>query len=352
MLMVTNASKVDGKIKYLFVTVTLLYESIKFLVCVLVVCIRPGSTQLCCQVCIKESLYYAVPALLYMLDNNISYVMLRYITPVTATVLWQTKILTTAVLFRCILKRRLTNLQWVSIVLLLLGVVTSQSDHLKGDQDGKHNPNFPQHDGKLPGEADNATYALGLVLVFSAVLISSLAGVYTEWVLKRKREDSFFLQSAYLYFWGVVFNAVALFLSEGEDVFSLGFFYNYNRWCIAIIAAQVVYGLTAGVIYKFLDNIAAVFAHSLAMIVTMTASAIWLDFQPTLTFVCGVGTVFISMYLYHTVPNVQESSSIRTKSGGKYQQVNKAIPTEEEHWDGISQDVELAELQSGELPSD
>lgn len=51
---------------------------------------------------------------------------LKYVDPATYQILGNLKIVTTGVLFRLLLQRRLSLLQWISLVLLMIGATTSQ----------------------------------------------------------------------------------------------------------------------------------------------------------------------------------------------------------------------------------
>ena len=51
---------------------------------------------------------------------------LKYVDPATYQILGNLKIVTTGVLFRLLLQRRLSLLQWISLVLLMVGATTSQ----------------------------------------------------------------------------------------------------------------------------------------------------------------------------------------------------------------------------------
>ena len=53
-------------------------------------------------------------SLLYMIDNNIVYVILTYIDPATMSLVWNMKIVITALLFRFVLKRHFTRLRWIA----------------------------------------------------------------------------------------------------------------------------------------------------------------------------------------------------------------------------------------------
>lgn len=51
---------------------------------------------------------------------------LKYVDPATYQILGNLKIVTTGVLFRLLLQRRLSLLQWIALVLLMVGATTSQ----------------------------------------------------------------------------------------------------------------------------------------------------------------------------------------------------------------------------------
>lgn len=75
----------------------------------------------------RESAYYAVPGFLYMIDNNIQYLILTYINPATMSLVWNVKIVITAVLFKCVMKKQLGRLKWTAVLLLFVGVMTTQA---------------------------------------------------------------------------------------------------------------------------------------------------------------------------------------------------------------------------------
>lgn len=110
--------------------------------------------------------------------------------------LWQLKIPITAILFRVLLNKPLTSLKWCALALLFSGVLTTQSG----------NPEVMQQ----VTQGDTSGRAFGVVLVIIGVFVSALAGVYTEWVLKRRAKHPFFVQNSMLYAWGVVFNMLGL----------------------------------------------------------------------------------------------------------------------------------------------
>jgi hypothetical protein len=198
---------------------------------------------------------------------------------------------------RIVLKRRLSEIRVIAIVLLLLGVVTSQSDRLQKTHSPA--PSSTDDTKAIASKSSPEETIFGLLLVLTAVTISSCASVFTEWSFKRKDASSSFLwQNAQLYVFGILFNGFGV-LVESSEIASRGFFDGYNNWTIATILVNCVAGISVGFILKFLDNIAVVYAHAVAMMLTMLVSMVFFRFSPSLEFVCGLGVLLVSMYLYH-----------------------------------------------------
>jgi drug/metabolite transporter (DMT)-like permease len=301
-----NASKKNGKIQYVSVIVTFLIEVFKLILCT--IAILSTKTPIKNHLSFRESFFYAVPSLLYMIDNNLTYIILRFIDPATLSVLWNLKILTTAILFRFVLKRQLSELRKIAIFLLLLGVVTSQSDRTYSTH---HNIALASNSTLTIGKnatlkSGNSTqdehvardFMVGMVLVSIGVTISSCASVFTEWAFKRKGSCSFLWQNAQLYAFGIFFNSVGLVL-ENAEIRRQGFFHGFNGWTWMVIFVHSIGGIAIGVMLKYLDNIACVYAHAMAMMLTMFISILFFHFNPSLEFGCGLAVSLVSMYLYH-----------------------------------------------------
>jgi UDP-sugar transporter A1/2/3 len=114
-----------------------------------------------------DILKLCLPALLYAVQNNLQYVIE---TAPLFLVLYQSKIVTTAIFFTHMLAKRLSIKEWMAIILLALGVSMVESS---------------QHD-ILPHHASNI---VGLLAVIVACITSGFAGVYYEKVLKSSRSS-------------------------------------------------------------------------------------------------------------------------------------------------------------------
>ena len=104
---------------------------------------------------------FPIPSVIYAVHNNIQFATMSYVDAATYQILGNLKIVSTGLLFRLALGRRLSRSQWMALLLLTLGATTSQISGCGSD-------------GLL--SAPPAGYLLG---VLSACL-SATAGVYTE----------------------------------------------------------------------------------------------------------------------------------------------------------------------------
>ena len=259
--------------------------------------------RVCIPLFCRDSWPFAVPAALYAIDNNLAFLVLRFISPATMSLVWNVKILQTSLLFRFFLGRRLTLLRWLSIGLLFCGVVGSQSHSIKSGHDGTH---ARTADGIATADEFTrpaSSYVVGIGLVLVCTTISALAGIYSEYVLKRGGERSNFLhQQLHFYSYGIVVNGAALLVKDHARIAADGFFVGYNQWTVAAVLFISCMGLATASIFKFLDNVMNVYTQAVAMIITTTVSALWLGFKLNVAFVCGATVCMIAMYIYNEAP--------------------------------------------------
>ncbi|KAK9759138.1 hypothetical protein K7432_017815 [Basidiobolus ranarum] len=223
-----------------------------------------------------------IPAGLYTIQNNLQYIAVKLLDPATFQVTYQLKILTTALFSVLILGRRLTPKKWVSLLLLTLGVILVKTSSQKSQE----SPEF------------NAQRTLGFLAVLSACVLSGLAGVYFEKILKGS-QSSLWVRNTQLSFFSLF---PAFFLGvlwmDGESVRTHGFWYQYNVWTFGAIGCQAFGGMIVAVVVKYADNILKGFATSISIVLSSVISIFLFDFQMTPTFVIGATLVIYSSYLY------------------------------------------------------
>ncbi|KAI3948788.1 hypothetical protein MKX01_022202 [Papaver californicum] len=82
---------------------------------------RPRMTTEWKSVCL-----FPIPSIIYLGHNNVQFATLTSVDTSTYQIMGNLKIVTTGILFRLFLRKKLSNLQWMAIVLLAVGTTTSQ----------------------------------------------------------------------------------------------------------------------------------------------------------------------------------------------------------------------------------
>lgn len=263
----------------------------------------------------NESWKLAVPALLYTLQNTLQYVAVSNLDAATFQVTYQLKILTTATLSVLMLGRSLSSRQWLSLLILIMGVSivqlpgysaeTATMDSLR-DPDSKVWPRSLQELRGFGGTAAarltrrSGSYegikedrgmvspemnsSVGLAAVLVACALSGLAGVSFEKILKEStsQNTSLWVRNCQLSFWSL-FPALFLgvFWKDGEIIAKTGFFVGYNWVVWAAIICQAMGGVIVALVINYADNIAKNFATSISIIISCVVSVALFDFKVT-----------------------------------------------------------------------
>ncbi|XP_071340290.1 UDP-sugar transporter protein SLC35A5 isoform X2 [Trachinotus anak] len=246
-------------------------------------------------------------------------------------------ILTTAVLFRVVLKRRLSWVQWAALVILFLSIV-SLTTGSGGSQNsvavpGLHaNPlSTPSNAcllytqlleqmrnssaseswaSSLPGQAwrDRVVEKLrslgvGHILLLLQCFISAMANIYNEKILKDGDQitESIFIQNSKLYAFGVVFNGLTLGLgSEARGLtVHCGLLHGHNLYSLGLVLVTAALGLSVAFILKFRDNMFHVLTGQITTVLVTTFSLFLFDFRPSLDFFLQAPMVLLAIFIYN-----------------------------------------------------
>ncbi|KAF8942806.1 hypothetical protein BGZ47_006105 [Haplosporangium gracile] len=257
----------------------------------------------------------AVPAMLYAIQNNLQYVASHALDPSTFQVTYQLKILTTALFSVILLNRSLPLLKWASLVMLTAGIALvslEESNHRNGhavkpdpiDATSSASALGDLLDAQKGGVAaevapsnDRPEFVVGLMAVLIACILSGLAGVYFEKILKNT-QGSIWLRNIQLSFFSLPFSLLAVYLKDGEGVTEQGFFAGYDMLVITAIACQSAGGLIVAVVVKYADNILKGFATSISIVISAIASVALFGSQIGTIFVFGTVLVLGATYMY------------------------------------------------------
>ncbi|XP_020777676.1 probable UDP-sugar transporter protein SLC35A4 [Boleophthalmus pectinirostris] len=280
-------TKVDGVVPFNPSSCVVIIELAKLMISFmsLILTGRFSALQSCPSLVIVAP--YAVPAVLYALNNNLVVLMQAYMDPSSYQVLSNLKIASTALLYSFCLGKRLNFRQWFALGLLMAaGACHSYSSLDLEEMESKDNANEPSR-------LHITSWGLFLVLVYCCV--SGLAAVYTEMVLKRQKLP-LSLQNLFLYVFGVGLNLLSSFstIANGR-----GFLEGYTIVVWVIIAGQAVNGLLMSVVLKHGSGITRLFVISCSMLVNALISWAVLELQLTPTFLLPVTLIGLAAYLYY-----------------------------------------------------
>jgi len=224
-----------------------------------------------------------VPAIAYLIQNNLQYVAVSYLDASMYAVLYQLKILSAALLSVIILRKELSCMQWLALVLLTAGaalvVLSQQRKRSEHPVDSKIDI--------LPG----------VVAVLTATLMSGLAGVYFEKLLKGSRV-SLWTRNLQLAFYSSAIGMIGLYANNPDFSLQNDFFRGYTVAAWLSITNNAVGGLLIAVVIKYADNILKNFAATLSIVLTALVSTTFMNSELNTVFCTGVSCVVYAVFLY------------------------------------------------------
>ncbi|RCI03369.1 hypothetical protein CU098_007607 [Rhizopus stolonifer] len=337
----TRTNVLEDKL-YLASTAVVMSEVLKATVCIWVLYLNLGTRKRSLQRLIsllnrelilnwRETTKLALPAGLYLIQNNLQYVAASNLDAATFQVTYQLKILTTAFFSVIILQRNLSKLKWIALALLTVGIALvnlpkSASNAIMSYIIGSVNLQEPEASGTTAG---NQSSTKGILAVLTACLLSGLAGVYFEKILKapvkkqslvtgedeeskrvlyRREEDEdenmtaknqIWIRNIQMSFFSVMLGLVfVVMLQDGAIVAEKGFFVNYTVLTWVVISIQAFGGLIVALVVKYADNILKGFATSISIILSSIVSVWLFHFTFSGSFLIGAAMVIYATYLY------------------------------------------------------
>lgn len=279
-------TKVDGRVPFGAASCVLMIELGKLLVSLLSLLLTGGTSSLNIPPNPLLVAPYAVPAVLYTLNNNLVVLMQAYMDPSSYQMLSNLKIASTALLYSVCLGKRLQLAQWFALGLLTAAGVFHSYSSLHAEDAGH-----------AEAEKDPRVHisAWGLFLVLVYCFVSGLAAVYSEKVLKSQKLP-LSLQNLYLYTFGVAINGLSSFSSTAGDRSLLE---GYSGVVWIIIAGQVANGLLMSLVLKHGSGITRLFVISASMLVNALLSWVVLGLQLTPLFPVPCAMIGLAAYLYY-----------------------------------------------------
>ncbi|KAK0630943.1 nucleotide-sugar transporter-domain-containing protein [Bombardia bombarda] len=329
-------SPIASEHRYLASTAVLLVELVKLLTSLTLAAhdvrkSHPNASFFEIVVLLRRSIFapdswkLVVPAALYTFQNSLVYVAISNLDAVTFQVTYQIKIITTVLFSILLLGRNVSSRQWMSLILLTLGVAMVQIPGSLSSEDWKGKlTSLIQGEGR-PEMKPTSNALKGVMAVIAASLTSGLTCVYFEKLVKGSLGSvSLWTRNVQLSFFSL-FPAffVGVLWQDGAAISRHGFFVGYNAIVWLTIALQALGGLVVAVCIAYADNVAKNFAASLSIVVSYAASAIVFGTPLMLHSTGGATLVLIAMYLFNTrlyprmplLPTTKEKHHIGPTSG-------------------------------------
>ncbi|KAG6395028.1 hypothetical protein SASPL_145619 [Salvia splendens] len=237
----TTLSQSNGGYKYDYATVPFLAEVFKLIVSSMMLWREcQASTPPKITTDWRSVRLYPIPSVIYLIHNNVQFATLTYVDTSTYQIMGNLKIVTTGILFRLFLRRKLSNLQWMAIVLLAIGTTTSQ---------------------QIPSR-------FGAMFNMAKLTIDDFRSGFENgpW-------------------WRRLFNG-----------------YSATTWLVVLNLGST--GLLVSWLMKYADNIVKVYSTSMAMLLTMLVSVYIFNFKPTLQLFLRIIICMMSLHMYFAPPTV------------------------------------------------
>ena len=227
----------------------------------------------------REVLLQAVPALLYTVQNVFMYIAISNLDAGLFQICTRMKILITALLSVIFLGKHLRPLQWISLFILVFGIIIIKGTKSSG------------------APTPDMNFFVGFIAVIISSTSSGFAGVFMEKMFKDKKL-TVWNRNFWLAIWSMIVGMVTLLFKDPQFIYPSVFFKNYSIYAWIAIFLLAVGGLVIGLVLKYADNILKAFAGSASILFSTVLSMFIFHTPLTIRFVIGGTLVMIAVVLY------------------------------------------------------
>lgn len=238
---------------------------------------RGWSSKRALRIAPVRLMLFALPAGFYAAKNLLQYKLLLVTSAPNYQLLKNLNVLSTGVLYKLFLNRRLSRLDSLGLLLLMLGSSVSQLE---------------------ASSTSNLRIPVGVCMIALAIaFLSGAAGVYTEIMLKRYPK-SIHVQNIYMYFFGVVFNLWACWDEKQHRLLE-----NFTPVVWFMVLNHALSGMAIAFLLKHANSVEKVKSTSLAMCLTTFISIIFFNFELSVQFALGTTIILVALY----IPTLKEA---------------------------------------------
>jgi UDP-sugar transporter A1/2/3 len=214
----------------------------------------------------RDCIQLSIPAILYVIQNNLQYTAASNLDVATFQVTYQMKILTTAAFSVVMLRRRLSRIKWLALFLLAIGVGIVQIQSSSA-------PSASHSDAsEVLSTIHTMSPLKGFLAVTAACMTSGLAGVYFELLLKPSSpsttstsgsgnaQPDLWIRNTQLSLFSLIPAILPILFNGTSDGLGpigrlMAAFANFNGWAIGTVLTQTFGGLITAIVIRYSDNI-------------------------------------------------------------------------------------------------
>lgn len=326
-----HRNRIDG---FNSIIVILLTELAKLIISVTIYMIRAKGNIYKLTNDLKKNqrllLLYLIPAFLYCLYNNLTFVNLELFDLTTYYCLMQFRIVVTALVYQIIFRRRLNIIQWSALSILTIGCLIKEygmynklpaaSGHdvvgnitsATGDNDGLQIEDYTYRPFDKLGPLLHFIALTSLLLV--QLFCSCFAGVYNEYLLKDSstaNNADVVLQNIFMYvdslFCNLIVYNIASSSERNKSTQMKGGFESAisllgNQLVFILILNNAISGQVASLFLKSLNSILKTFASAIELFVVAILALILFDDPIDGFTIVALSLVSVSIFIYSTNP--------------------------------------------------
>jgi len=311
-LLVTATKDKNNSYKYNIITVVLMTEILKLVIASFIYLKDHSLANMRQEINDNRDIFlrYFIPSFLYCLYNNLTFVNLTSYDPTTYFLLLQFRVVVTGVIFQILFSKRLTRMQWLSLILLTVGCIIKQVGHVKtsamvDDSTKSDNDSF--------ANAPMNFFNFSLVLILVQVFASCFAGVYNEYLLKENKNTAhIMMQNVFMYVDSIICNIILILISgifTSNEAFKLSNVLApeslsalLSPKVILIMVNNAAIGIVTSLFLKSLNSILKAFASALELMFTGVFAWIIFDIPLDVNTVIAIAIVSFSTWLYSRNP--------------------------------------------------
>jgi UDP-sugar transporter A1/2/3 len=246
--------------------------------------------------CPMDSLNVSLPALMYFISNSLQIVALSNLSAPMFQVIYQGKVLTTALASVIMLRHRYCVRRWMSLVVVSFGVglVILSIDRETPTDSTLNSTAIPK----------NQNIAKGLGAVLSMCFLSAFAGVYFEMVLKhydktKVHRPSVWVRNIQLAFFSILFGTVENLVNERKTfTHNRSYFHGFSRFVWLQVVTLAGGGLLVAVVIKYTDNVTKALAMALSVVLSTLVSIVLFGTPVSLQFILGAVLSLLGVFCF------------------------------------------------------